>query len=153
MQKSEQKPLNEQLVRSFKMIDGDLELMLKEIGKTSSRMVHQPSGVEVGGLNFRVGYTENVIQYRGNIGFTVFEKFRGHNYSARSCQLLLPLLKHLQFSPIWITCNVDNLPSRKSIEKLGATYVDTLSIPDSYEFVRFYPPEARKKLRFRWDVL
>lgn len=154
--------LSEVLIHSFVMIDGDLELVLREISGASSpdqtlsncafKMIHRPSGAEAGTLNLRVGYTQNVTQYRGNIGYIVFEAYRGQHYSSRSCSLLVPLLKKIQFSPIWFTCNIDNIPSRKSIERVGALYVDTTVVPDYYKFIQFYPSEARKKLRFRWDV-
>jgi predicted acetyltransferase len=154
--------LTEELVRSFTMVDRELLLTLKEIGTTSPpdealpvcgfRMTHSGSGEVLGHLNLRVGYTENVVRYRGNIGFEVLEPFHGHGYSTRSCRLLVPLLRSLSFSPIWITCNVNNEASRKSIENLGAQLVATVEMPADYEHARYYPPDARQKLRYRWDV-
>ena len=55
------------------------------------------------------------------------------------------MLKKLGLSPIWITCNIDNIPARKNIERIGAVYIETLEIPEGYEFSDFYPPESRKK--------
>lgn len=45
------------------------------------------------------------VLYRGYNGFTVFEPSNGYHYSSRSCCLLLLMLKALEFSPLWITCN------------------------------------------------
>ena len=88
-------PNDEILVRSFQMIDENLKLILTEIGPTNPPdeilevlkfdMVDRSSKTRMGGINLRLGYTDNVVQYRGNIGFTVFETYRGHSYSARSC--------------------------------------------------------------------
>lgn len=39
-------------------------------------------GAEVGGCTLRVKDDENMY-YRGNVGFTVYEKFRGNYYSAK----------------------------------------------------------------------
>jgi predicted acetyltransferase len=142
------------------MIDGDLELVLVErkpvsdpdsgIPGYSFLMRNPASGAEMGRIKLRAGYTENIRLYRGNIGFTVFEAFRGHRYSARSCGLLAPLIKSLDLDPIWLTCNVDNPGSRKIIESIGAEYVDTTVIPDGSALIRYYPEGARRKLRFIW---
>jgi predicted acetyltransferase len=105
---------------------------------------------ELGSINIRTGYTENIVKYRGNIGFGVFEKFRGKYYSARSCLLLVPVLKLLTLNPVWITCNVDNEASRKNIERIGAEYLGTVTIPSDYPHISFYPEQARNKRRYRW---
>jgi tagatose 1,6-diphosphate aldolase len=106
----------------------------------------------MGGINIKAGYTENIIKYRGNIGFTVFEQFRGRHYSARSCLLLVPVLKMLGMNPIWITCNADNHASRSNIERIGAEYQETLTIPNDYQHLAFYPEHARIKMRYKWEL-
>jgi predicted acetyltransferase len=143
------------------MVDGDLELVLLEQKPVSdpdsaipgySFLMRSPaSGAEMGRINLRAGYTENIRLYRGNIGFTVFEAYRGHRYAARSCVLLVPLIKSLDLDPIWLTCNVDNPGSKKIIESIGAGYLDTTVIPDDSPYVRYYPEGARRKLRFIWS--
>ena len=116
-------------------------------------MRNTASGAEMGRINLRAGYTENIRLYRGNIGFTVLEAFRGHRYAARSCRLLEPLIKSLNLDPIWLTCNVGNTASRKVIESLGAGYAGTAEIPRDSPYLRYYPEGARRKLRFRWTPL
>ena len=144
------------------MVNAELELVLLSIVQTSCpdealktlkfSMINHLSGQIMGDLNLRVGYTDNIKFYRGNIGYAVSENYRGNNYSARACQLLVPMLKKMNFSPIWITCNTDNLASRRNIEKLGAVYMETIIVPEDYTHISYYRPEARAKFRFRWDI-
>lgn len=144
------------------MVDGELSLVLlskvppdHEKGFSPSykfRMINCVSGIEMGALNLRVGYTHNDVNYRGNIGFSVHELFRGRNYAARSCRLLIPVIKHHNLNPVWFTCNDDNFASMKSIEKLGAIYVETVKIPDDYNYSWYYPDDSRVKRRYSWFI-
>jgi tagatose 1,6-diphosphate aldolase len=144
------------------LVDNDLKLAFMQKGITSApdiavpvyqfQMMNVLSSDEMGGINLRAGYTENIEQYRGNIGFTVFEEFRGQHYSARSCILLKPFMKSLGLKTIWLTCNSDNLASKKNLEYIGATNVETTRIADDSPYVEFYPPHARVKLRYKWEI-
>ena len=59
----------------------------------------------------------------------VYPPARGNAYAERSCRLLLPLARRHGLRSLWITCNPDNAASRRTCERLGAVYVDTLPIP------------------------
>lgn len=147
---------------SFSHRDGELELRLVGNSKATMpdntidtlhfKMINTKTNNEMGELNCRLGYSENIVQYRGNIGFTVYEQFRGHEYAKRSCLLLVKLLQDLDLSVIWLTCNKNNIPSKKTIENIGATFVEIKAMPESYEFLKFYPQESRVKLRYRWNI-
>ena len=146
----------------FPLIDNELKLIY--IGKDNVSepdnhlfayrfiMSNIESQEEMGGINIKAGYTENIINYRGNIGFAVNNNFRGPRYSSRSCILLIPIIKYLGLNPIWITCNIDNYASRKNIEFIKAKYLETVTIPDDSLYATYYPEKARQKLRFRWDI-
>ena len=84
---------------------------------------------EVGHVSLRVGDDPELVRYAGHVGYVVDEAHRGHHYAERSCRLILPLAKHHGLNPLWITCNPDNLPSRRTCERLGALYVETVEIP------------------------
>jgi predicted acetyltransferase len=45
------------------------------------RMVNSESKRPMGGLNLRVGITENLTRYRGHIGFAVDISYRGRGYA------------------------------------------------------------------------
>lgn len=116
------------------------------------KMTNIRSSQEMGVINLRVGNTENIELYRGNIGFTVFESFRGRHYAARSCLLLIPFLRFLDLRSIWLTCNADNIASKRTLEYIGAIYVDTTLITEDSPYMDYYPPNARRKLRYRWNL-
>ncbi len=103
-------------------------------------------GVDVGHLNFRVGDSEHVLMYAGHIGFEIEEAFRGHHYAFQACCALGPFVRQI-YPAVIITCNPDNHPSRKTIEKLGATFINEVAVP-AHDIV--YQQGARWKRRYEW---
>ncbi len=150
------------LITELKLHDDDLELVFSEKGKVNPpdadvdvyrfKMISRISGEIMGDINIKAGYTENIVKYRGNIGFTVHENFRGHHYSARSCLLLIPVIKILGLNTLYITCNTDNYASRKNIELLGAEFVEEIAIAADSAYAAFYTEDSRHKLRYVWQV-
>jgi predicted acetyltransferase len=114
-------------------------------------MINSFTGNEIGEINIKAGYTENIVNYRGNIGFTVYNSFRGKHYSARSCVLLIPVIAALEMTPIWLTCNIDNILSTRTIERIGAVYINTVTVPE--EYYPYYPEHARVKNRYQWEPI
>ncbi len=82
-----------------------------------------------GGMSVRVGKTHAVEQYYGHLGYHVYPACRGRHYALRGCRLVLPILKAHGVSMVWITCDPDNYASRRTIELLGASYVETVDVP------------------------
>ncbi len=83
----------------------------------------------VGVIHLRIGDDPALTHHLGHIGYEVFPNFRGHSYAQRASKLLLPLARLNGMKDLWITCNPENLPSRRTCEKLGALYVNTVSVP------------------------
>ena len=52
-------------------------------------------------------------------------------------------------SRLWITCNPDNLASRRTCERLGAKLVETVPIPKTHTF---YQRGERAKCRFLLEL-
>jgi predicted acetyltransferase len=115
-------------------------------------MKNKNSGDGMGGINIKAGYTENIINFRGNIGFTVYEEYRGHHYSSRSCMLLIPVIQFLGLDPIYLTCDEHNYASQKNIEMIGATFIEKVTIPEDSPYLPFYPEGSRTKLRYKWEI-
>jgi predicted acetyltransferase len=134
--------------------DGDLQLVLRETAAPSGGwvpayrfdMVRLPEGVKAGRIELRVGFTPDIVTYTGNIGYRVEPAFRGHRYAARACRLLIDLARKHGLPELWITCDPDNLASRRSIELTGAEYVSTVPVPEDHSF---YKSGSRAKDRFR----
>lgn len=136
------------------LTDGDLELVLTTKTPRDSTRDWLPSysfdmrvnGERAGGINFRLGNTRNIIMYCGHVGYIVEPDYRGHHYAERACRLLFPLMKAHGFDAIWITCNPDNIPSRRTCERLGGELVEIVRIPQDSEM---YRDGQRQKCRYR----
>ena len=146
-------------LRPGPLVDGDLSLVLEE-ENTGDRvkgfvpsygfvMLRAGDGHELGRISLRVGNPPQIVQYAGHIGYGVLEQHRGHHYAARSCRLLIPLARAHGLSPLWITCNPDNLASRRTCELAGALFVEIVDLPPESDM---YERGERQKCRFRLDV-
>jgi predicted acetyltransferase len=104
-------------------------------------------GVEhaVGRLGFRVGTTHTIERYAGHLGYEVSPAFRGNRLAERSCRLILPLARRHGFHELWITCNPDNWPSRRTCERLGAELIDTVDVPHDNDV---FAPGSERKCRY-----
>lgn len=102
-----------------------------------------------GGLTLRVGRSHDVVQHLGHVGYNVYPPARGHHFAERATRLVLPLAARHGLSPLWVTCNPDNAASRRTIERLGGTLVETVELPKDH------PLRSRgevEKCRYRVDV-
>jgi predicted acetyltransferase len=85
-----------------------------------------------GGIALRIGRSRDIEMYYGHVGYHVYPPSRGHHYAERSVRLLLPLAKQHGLKEVWITCNPDNLPSRRTCERLAGDYVDIVDVPQGH---------------------
>lgn len=53
----------------------------------------------------------------GDVGYVIYPKYRGHNYAYKALILLSQHLNEFGIEDFWITCNIDNVSSKKTIEK------------------------------------
>lgn len=113
------------------------------------RMLHLSSGDELGAINLRAGATPHVELYAGQVGYTVHPAHRGHRYAARSLMLLIPVAGKLGINPLWITCDPDNIGSRRSCELAGAQFVEIIDVPENCVIHR---SGHRQKCRYRLDT-
>ena len=102
-----------------------------------------------GGVSLRIGTSDPVEMYYGHIGYHVYPVARGRHYAERSCRLLLPLFRRHGLRTLWITCNPDNLPSRRTCERLGMHLVGVVPVPESNPL---YARGDREKCRYRLDL-
>jgi predicted acetyltransferase len=103
----------------------------------------------VGKVSFRAQEHPMLALFRGHIGYSVDADHRGHHLAERSVRLLLPFIRRHGFSTIWITCNPDNGPSRRTCERLGASLVEVVELAPDEEM---YAKGDRRKCRYRLEV-
>ena len=88
-----------------------------------------PEGNKMGVCDLRLGHNE-LLYFGGNIGYRVEEPYRGHHYAAKACRLLFGLAKQHEMEYVVITCNPDNIASRKTCEYLGGTLLEICEVPE-----------------------
>jgi tagatose 1,6-diphosphate aldolase len=138
------------------LADGDLRLLLAArvpadrakgyVPAYEFAMTEGASGAPVGRIALRLGASDFLVRYAGQIGYGVDEPYRGRHYAARSCRLLVPLARAHSFEELWITCNPDNLASRRTCELAGAELVEIVALPEDCDM---YERGERFKCRYR----
>ena len=139
------------------LVDDELELVLVETtpGDPIAEMLPyykfdmQADGRKAGYIRLRIGNTHNIMMYGGHIGYGVEPEFRGNHYAERACRLILQIGKAHGLDTIWITTNPDNIPSRRTIERLGARLVEIVPLPEDNDQ---YRGGDREKCRYRLDI-
>jgi predicted acetyltransferase len=141
-----------------KLIDNDLELVLVKMVPANEEKGYVPAyffemkntdnGEKMGRIDLRVGNNKS-IYYGGNIGYTVEEKFRGHHYAGRSLKLLFPFMKKHKVNSLLITCNPENIASRKTCEFTGGKLLEIVDLPESNDQ---YKNGERKKCIYKFDL-
>jgi len=117
--------------------DEELELELIDYGFQEAhkvpafhlRMVHHENREDLGRIRLRIGSTPHIERYAGHIGYTVHPQHQGNHYAARSLRLLLPFARGLNLNPLWITCDPENIASRRTLELAGAEFVEIVDVP------------------------
>jgi tagatose 1,6-diphosphate aldolase len=105
-----------------------------------------PPVTMAGSISLRLGHNENLDYYLGHIGYHVLPPARGRHFAERACRLLLPLARAHGHAMLWITCNPENAASRRTCERLGAEFVETVPVPASNAL---YSQGDRYKCRYR----
>jgi len=97
---------------------------------------------EIGHCDFRVGNTEK-LYFGGNIGYKICEKYRGNHYAGKACLLLFDLARKHGMDYLYITCNPENIASRKTCEFAGGVLESTIDLPTDNDMY-MYDGERRK---------
>lgn len=137
--------------------DGELQLVLSgyemnavhHVPTCSFRMVHAETGEELGTIRLRVGDSRHVVMYAGHVGYGVDERYRGHRYAERALRLLLPVARRLGLDPVWVTCDPENVASKRTLERLGARLVEEVDVPPDCVIYQSGHP---RKCRYRIDM-
>jgi tagatose 1,6-diphosphate aldolase len=141
------------------LVDEDLELVLIETSPADPSKGYVPaykfemrragSPARIGNIDLRVGDTYRLRMYGGHLAYGVKPAYRGYHYAARACRLLLPLARRHGMKELWITCNPDNIASRRTCELAGADFVEIADLPEDIDM---YQEGERQKCRYRIDL-
>ncbi len=100
----------------------------------------------IGHIDIRIGYNEN-LYYGGHIGYSVNEEYRGNYYAAKSVLLLRKVALAHNMEKIFITCNPDNIASRKTCGYVGAKLLKITAVPEDNDM---YQRGEKEKCIFEW---
>lgn len=106
--------------------------------------------IEVGHFNFRVGDSEHVRLAAGHIGYEILEEHRGHGYAGDACLAAASWLAEVAqkvSQKILITTDPDNIASIRTIERIGATFLDEVDVPEGDPH---YLRGSFRKRRYMW---
>lgn len=139
--------------------DGEIEVVVKQKLPAPKKKGYVPSyefdiclrgkPAPIGRVGLRIGNTKHVIMYSGHIGYGIMENYRGHRYAAKACNLIKRVAIAHDLTTLWITCNPDNIPSRRTCEILGCKLVEIVDLP---KYTDMYQHGERQKCRYKWDL-
>ncbi|CAM3719498.1 GNAT family N-acetyltransferase [Erysipelothrix urinaevulpis] len=87
----------------------------------------------VGRCEFRYE-TGRDLWFYGHIGYVIYPPYRGHNYAYKACmQMFAYLRKEKGLQEFVITCNPDNIASKKTILKMNHKYIGCLDVDEDHE--------------------
>lgn len=89
-------------------------------------------GAELAGrLMLRHRLNERLRQTGGSIGYVVVPEYRRRGVATGMLRLALPLARERGLDRVLITCDEDNIASRRVVEKCGGVLEGTSAIPES----------------------
>lgn len=112
-------------------------------------MICDKQGSGMGQCDLRIGYNDG-LYYGGHIGYSINEEYRGHHYAAKACMLLFELAKRHGMDHLYITCDPDNWPSRKTLEYLKGELLEIAELPEDND-MRVNDGDTEKCI-FRFDL-
>lgn len=127
--------LNFKFLTPIQMEDNSLILQLNSTSNADLNLNRVPSyhfdiilknlNKRIGYIDFRVALNERLSVYGGHVGYGIDTEFRGHNYAAKSCLLLFEFIKKHNLKEILITCDPNNIASKRTCEIIGGKLIKT----------------------------
>lgn len=112
-------------------------------------IIHINDNEDIGVIYFAVDNTRR--QYlRGHLSYGVYPDYSGHNYAMKACKLIKQVALAHGFKRLFIGSGYDNIASRKTIEKLGATLITINDVPDDEIMQNLH---TEKIDMYVWDII
>lgn len=141
------------ICESIKVLsDGEIELKLC-LGLESNRqfyyIIYRVSDNEkVGQCGIRMQKNEENY-YLGNIEYEILPYSRGNHYAEKASRLLARVASYYNVDSLIITANPENKPSIKTIENLGASFIEIKKVPKN---TRLYRGGNQYVSIYGWDL-
>ena len=103
---------------------------------------------EIGQISYRDGESR-CIYYYGHIGYHIDPPYRGRHLACRACLLIREEIRMSGKTSAVITCDPDNLASRKTCERLGCLLEGETEVPEDLQTK--YELSA-VKCRYIWHI-
>ncbi|OZV13485.1 tagatose-bisphosphate aldolase [Tissierella sp. P1] len=126
----------------YRIVDADVDK--RYVPAYFFKICRRSDGVELGDCDLRIGHNINT-EFGGNIGYTIHELYRGHYYAGKACLMLFELARKHGLDTLIITCDPDNIASRKTCEYCGANLLEIVDVPQWHPM---YKDGKRKTCRY-----
>ena len=91
-----------------------------------------------GKISLRHYLNENLKKFGGHIGYDVIPSKRGNSYATKALTLCLKEAKKFGLEKVLLTCDDDNIPSIKSIERNGGVFQDKIQYKEEVLTRRYW---------------
>jgi len=109
-----------------KTVEGNVE---KDWAPAYHFAICNKEGTKMGTCDLRIGHNDK-LYYGGNIGYRIEEEYRGNHYAGKACLLLFELARKHSLNYVIITCNPDNVASRKTCEYVDGELLEVVELPE-----------------------
>ena len=128
--------LDLRLINVFEPDNGDLPFYWWDI-------ILKTEHIAIGKISLRLGENRHSY-YNGNIGYEIDKEYQGRHYALLACEMVLPIAKAHGMDKLYLTCDYDNVPSYKTIERLGGTLIEEIEPPTDY--IHYYEGIPKHKI-------
>ena len=98
----------------------------------------------IGRVSIRHTLNDSLKEYGGHIGYYIRPTKRGMGYGTKALPLALVEAKKLGIPRVLVTCDDDNIPSQKIIQRAGGVLQDVIETPLN--------PDKKKVMRWWIDT-
>ena len=100
--------------------------------------ISKENGRLIGIIDIRHKLNEFLLSFGGNIGYSVRKSERQKGYATEILSLALEKCKELGLSRVLITCDKDNIGSKKTIMKNGGVFENEVNYEDNIIIQRYW---------------
>ncbi|CAN5379137.1 GNAT family N-acetyltransferase [soil metagenome] len=104
----------------------------------SDYLVAEIGGAVIGRVSIRHTLTPTLLQIGGHVGYGVRPTYRGRGYATTMLRLSIERLTGRGVADILVTCDEDNMASRRTIERCGGVLEDVRHLAEEAPGTRRY---------------